>query len=200
MAREVLRIQSATEYLLTYGWAFLIAGVVIAALYLFIFAPTALSPSSCTFSSGAYCQDLILGSSLTLSKMAVLLTNTNTYSIINPKITVNVSGSSYHGTCTPNFILPGGAIICNATITPAVSQSALASGKFIFSYIPCPGDNATVCSSNSVQSYSGTFTTHASPLLSPTTLNITLTVRNSSQVALSTTLDKLTANVKLLGT
>ncbi|MDE1870096.1 MAG: hypothetical protein KGH71_03885 [Candidatus Micrarchaeota archaeon] len=195
------RLQSATEYLITYSWAFLIAAVVIGALYLFIFAPTALSPSSCTFSSGVYCQDMIFGSSATLSKIAMLLTNTNPYSIVNPKITVNVSGAGLtQGSCVSNFVLPGGAIICNATITPAVSQSTLASGKFVLSYTPCPGDNATACSSNTRQSYPGSFSTHVSPLLSPTTLNITLRAQNSSQAAISTTLDKLTANAKLLGT
>ncbi|MDE1869985.1 MAG: hypothetical protein KGH71_03300, partial [Candidatus Micrarchaeota archaeon] len=192
--------QSATEYLLTYGWAFLIAAIVIASLYLFVFAPSTLTPSSCTFYSGVFCQDLILGSSATLSKMAMLLTNSNPYPIINPSITVNVTGiAPIQGTCVPNFVLPGGAIICSATITPALSQGALASGKFIFSYTPCPGGNVSQCSSNTRQSYTGSYNTHVSPLLSPTDITITLAAQNSSQVALSTSLDKLTANVKLLG-
>ncbi|MDE1846059.1 MAG: Ig-like domain-containing protein [Candidatus Micrarchaeota archaeon] len=195
------RLQSATEYLLTYGWAFLIAVIVVASLYLFIFAPSAIAPSSCTFTSGVYCQDLILGSSATLSKMAMLLTNSNPYPIINPKIILNLSGTApIQGACVPNFILPGGAVICNTTITPALSQGALASGRFIFSYTPCPGGSVVQCQNNARQSYLGSFNTHSSPLLSPTTITITLTPQNTSQVALSSSLDKLTATVRLLGT
>ncbi|MDE1846062.1 MAG: hypothetical protein KGH53_02170 [Candidatus Micrarchaeota archaeon] len=201
MGTSKIKIQSATEYLLTYGWAFLIAVIVVASLYLFVFAPSTLSPSTCAFTSGVFCQDLILGSSSMLSKMAMLLTNSNPYPIINPRITLNLSGmSSISGTCIPNFVLPGGAIICNATITPTISQGALASGKFIFSYTPCPGGSVSQCQNNARQSYLGSFNTHASPLLSPTTITITLTPQNTSQVALSASLDKLTANVRLLGT
>ncbi|MDE1762513.1 MAG: hypothetical protein KGH78_04980, partial [Candidatus Micrarchaeota archaeon] len=180
-----MRLQSATEYLLTYGWAFLIAAVVIASLYLFVFAPSGIVPSSCSFQSGAYCQDLVLGSSASLSKMAALITNTNPYPIITPQITVNITGiAPVQGTCSPNFVLPGGAIVCSATITPAVSQSALASGTFVISYIPCPGGNVTACSSNARQFFPGSFNTHSSPLLSPTTTNVILTAQNSSQIAL----------------
>ena len=201
MVHSPLKLQSATEYLLTYGWAFLIAAIVVASLYLFVFAPSTIAPSSCTFYSGVFCQDLILGSSATLSKMAMLLTNSNPYPIINPSITVNITGiAPISGSCVPNFVLPGGAIICSATISPALPQGALASGRFIFSYTPCPGGNVVSCSGNARQSYTGSYNTHVSPLLSPTDITITLTAQNASQVAINTSLDKLTANVKLLGT
>ncbi|MDE1804551.1 MAG: Ig-like domain-containing protein [Candidatus Micrarchaeota archaeon] len=199
--RALRKAQSATEYLLTYSWAFLIAAVIIAALYFFVFAPAGITPTTCTFSSGPHCQDLVLGSSASLSKMALLLTNTNPFPIISPKITANITGfAPIQGTCIPYFILPGGAVICNATITPAIAQSSLSAGSFIFSYIPCPGGNATLCSSNQRQSFSGSFNIHTSPLLSPITVNIILSAQNSSQIALSSVKDKVTANVKMLGT
>jgi len=198
---RIPRAQSATEYLLTYSWAFLIAAVVIAALYFFVFAPAGITPTTCTFSSGTYCHDLVLGSSASLSKMAMLLSNTNPFPIISPEITVNITGiAPIQGTCVPYFVLPGGSIICNATITPAIPQSALAAGRFTVSYIPCPGGNVSLCSSNQRQSFLGAFNTHSSPLLSPITVNIILSAQNSSQIALSSVKDKLTANVKLLGT
>ncbi|MDE1869557.1 MAG: Ig-like domain-containing protein [Candidatus Micrarchaeota archaeon] len=197
---QATRLQSATEYLFTYGWAILIAAIVVASLYLFVFAPSTLAPSSCTFDSGVFCQDLILGSSSTLSKMAMLLTNSNPYPILDPSIIVNISGAApIHGACVPNFVLPGGAVICSATISPALSKGALATGSFIFTYIPCPGGNVTECSTNARQSYTGSYDTHVSPLLSPTDITITLAAQNSSQVAVLTTLDKLTATVRLLG-
>ncbi|MDE1845718.1 MAG: hypothetical protein KGH53_00320 [Candidatus Micrarchaeota archaeon] len=195
------KVQSATEYILTYGWAFLIAAIVTASLYLFVFAPSTITQSSCSFYSGPYCQDIVLGSSNALSKIALLLTNTNPFPILNPLLNVNLSGySPIIASCRPNFVLPGGAIICNATITPALSQGALASGKFILSYTPCAGGNVVYCSNNQRQNFAGTFSTHSSQLLSPTTITVSLSAQNYSQVALSTSLDKLTANVRLLGT
>ncbi|MDE1846225.1 MAG: hypothetical protein KGH53_03025 [Candidatus Micrarchaeota archaeon] len=192
--------QSATEYLVTYGWALLIVFIVIASLYLFVFAPSTLTASTCTFNSGVYCQDLVLGSSSSLSKMAILITNSNPYPISNPRIALNLTGiPAVAGSCVPNFVLQGGAIICNATITPAISQGALSSGKFVFSYTPCPGGNVVQCSGNARQSYAGLYNTHASPLLSPTTVTVALSAQNSSQASLLTSLDKLTAAVKLLG-
>ncbi|MDE1846046.1 MAG: hypothetical protein KGH53_02090 [Candidatus Micrarchaeota archaeon] len=195
------KVQSATEYILTYGWAFLIAAIVTASLYLFVFAPSTITQSSCSFYSGPYCQDIVLGSSNTLSKIALLLTNTNPFPILNPLLNVNLTGyNPIIASCRPNFVYPGGAIICNATITPALSQGALASGKFILSYTPCPGGNVLSCSNNQRQNFAGTFSTHSSQLLSPTTITVSLSAQNSSQVALSTSFDKLTANVRLLGT
>ncbi|MDE1828678.1 MAG: hypothetical protein KGH65_05965, partial [Candidatus Micrarchaeota archaeon] len=126
---------------------------------------------------------------------------TNPYPVISPRISVNISGSgTIQGTCVPNFVLPGGAIICNATISPAISQAALASGTFTISYIPCPGGNVTLCASNPRQFFPGSFNTHSSPLLSPITLSVSLSAQNLTQLALSSIKDKLTANVRLLGT
>ncbi|MDE1869988.1 MAG: Ig-like domain-containing protein [Candidatus Micrarchaeota archaeon] len=196
-----MRIQSATEYILTYGWAFLIAAVVVASLYLFVFAPSTIAQSSCTFFSGPYCQGIVLGSSNTLSKVALLLTNTQPYPILDPALVINMSGlAPISASCSPNVVLAGGAIICSATITPAISQGTLASGTFIFTYTPCAGGNAAQCHGAQRQNFAGNFDTHASQLLSPTTISIALVAQNSSQVALSTSFDKLTATVKMLGT
>ncbi|MGC8710743.1 MAG: hypothetical protein ACP5RF_04030, partial [Candidatus Micrarchaeia archaeon] len=61
-SRSSKRAQSVIEYLITYSWALLIAAIVVSLLYLFVFAPSAIAPSSCSFSTGAYCQELIMGS------------------------------------------------------------------------------------------------------------------------------------------
>ncbi|MDE1855953.1 MAG: hypothetical protein KGH49_01825, partial [Candidatus Micrarchaeota archaeon] len=148
------KLQSAVEFVLTYSWAIVIAALVIAALYFFVFAPSTLTPNSCSFSSGPYCQDLILGSGASLSKLAMLLTNTNPYPIYKPHLTVNITGYPLiQGTCSPTLTNPGGAVICNATIIPPISQSALSAGKFIFTYTPCPGGNVITCANNQAQHF-----------------------------------------------
>jgi len=57
--------QSALEYLITYGWAILIIAVVISLLYLYVAVPKVIVPSTCSFLTGAVCQDMIFGTDTT---------------------------------------------------------------------------------------------------------------------------------------
>ncbi|MDE1850413.1 MAG: pentapeptide repeat-containing protein [Candidatus Micrarchaeota archaeon] len=195
-----MRLQSATEYISTYIWGFLVAAIAIAALYLYLSVPSSITPSSCSFSSGPYCQDLVLGSNAMLSKMAIFLTNTQEYPIINPSLQIKMAGfAPATGTCVPNVILPGGAIVCNVTIGSAISKSASVSGRTVFSYTSCPGGNSTYCQDNPRQSFPGSFSTRASGLLLTPTVTLTLTVQNSTEGIGSGPLDKVIATVRLLG-
>jgi len=109
--------QSAVEYLITYGWAILLAAISILILYVFVLAPSAIAPNTCSFVYGAYCQDMILGSNSISSKIALFLTNTQHYPIVNPQVSINISNiGTVNGKCLPNYVLPGGAIICNVTM------------------------------------------------------------------------------------
>ncbi len=63
-----LKAQSAMEYLMTYGWAILIIGVVAVALYqLGIFTGANLLGSTCVAASGYLCQNFALNTSGTAS-------------------------------------------------------------------------------------------------------------------------------------
>ncbi|MCL5431117.1 MAG: hypothetical protein M1564_02355, partial [Candidatus Marsarchaeota archaeon] len=69
------RLQSATEYLITYSWALLIIAVVIVLLYLYIAVPNRVVPSSCVFVTGAQCIDIVVGTNITThaTKLALFL-------------------------------------------------------------------------------------------------------------------------------
>ena len=104
--------QSTLEYFLVYGWALFLALIVAVLLYIFIFAPSAIAPNTCSFAYGAYCQDMILGSNSISSKIALFLTNTQQYPILNPQVSINISSmGTVNGKCLPSYLLPGGAII-----------------------------------------------------------------------------------------
>jgi len=194
------KLQAASEYLMIYIWAILTIVIIIILFRLLVLAPSSIVPSSCSFSYGAYCQDLIMGSNALASKVVILLTNTQQYPIINPQLVINASNVGIMtGTCYPNFVLPGGAIICNATVSQkAISLGTLVSGKMYLSAIPCPSGNASSCSTNTRQTYIGNFNTHTSQLLSATTVTISISVLNSTQAA-NNVPDPVTATVKLLG-
>ncbi len=193
------KAQSALEYLLTYSWAILLVAIVVAVLYLFVFAPSNITPTTCVFTGGTYCQDIVFGSNTAQTSMAMFLTNTQSYAIAYPQVTLNYSGTSTTASCSPNLVLEGGAIICNVNVPiAAIALGSLVSGKLVLSAIPCPGADLSTCSSSSRQSYTGTFNTHVSPLLSSTPSSIAVTVGNATQAA-NGDLDPVNATVLLLG-
>ncbi|MGC9157284.1 MAG: hypothetical protein ACP5GD_03830, partial [Candidatus Micrarchaeia archaeon] len=193
------KAQSAMEYLLTYSWAILIIAIIISLLLYFTLAPFYIAPNSCTFVRGVYCKGMIFASNALSTKVGMFLSNLQSYPLLNPTVSLNVSGVAYAGTCLPSFVLPGGAIICNVTLPQkALALGALESGKIYLSAIPCPSGNATLCKTSAPQTYLGGFTAHVSPLFSSTTATISLSVLNTSQAA-NGAKDPLVATVKMLG-
>ncbi len=193
------RAQSAVEYLLTYGWAILIVIIIVALLLYFVLAPSFIAPSTCTFVSGAYCKGMIFASNTLGTKVGMFLTNLQSYPVLNPSVSLNLSGVAYTGNCLPSFVLPGGAIICNVTLPQkALALGALESGKLYLSAIPCPSGNATVCKTSTPQTFLGGFNAHVSPLFSSTTATVVLNATNLTQAA-NGGKDTLIATVKMLG-
>ncbi|MCL4383338.1 MAG: hypothetical protein M1168_00275 [Candidatus Marsarchaeota archaeon] len=97
------KLQSAMEYLMTYGWAILIIAVVLAALdMLGVFNPSAFAKTFCVFESGITCQSAILFTNGTADINIVQ----NTNSPINiTSINCNTNPTDYSNSITPNTIL-----------------------------------------------------------------------------------------------
>ena len=194
------KAQSALEYLLIYSWAIVLVAVVAAVIYLFVFAPSLVTPSSCVFATGAYCQDLIFGSNSVASGVAMFLTNTQEYAIAYPQVQANFSGfPTVVGSCQPTLVLAGGAIICSVNLPQkSISLGSLVTGKIVMSAIPCPSSNAITCQNGKRQSFVGSFNAHVSPLTGTTT-KIVLVSSNIMGVANGNRYS-LIAHVTLLGT
>ncbi|MEM3744472.1 MAG: hypothetical protein QW759_01385 [Candidatus Micrarchaeaceae archaeon] len=195
-----LKGQSAIDYLLTYSWALIIVALIMGIPFFLIYVPSIIVPSTCSFVSGAYCQDMVFGSNSVSSSVAIFLTNTQPYPVVNPSITLNISSvGAVQGTCRPSLVVAGGAIICNVTIPQrAIAYGTLESGKLYLSAVPCPSGNPAACSTLPKQTYLGSFNSHVEPLLSSISIVVSLAVANSTQAANGVP-DKLTANVKMLG-
>ncbi|MEM4099730.1 MAG: hypothetical protein QXZ38_03710 [Candidatus Micrarchaeaceae archaeon] len=195
-----LRAQAASEYLIVYAAAMLFITILMVLFYFFVIAPSAIPPNSCSFITGAYCQDMVFGSNSAYSSVGLFLTNTQPYPIVNPSIMLNISSiGQLQGTCKPNLVAAGGVIICNVTIPQrAIAYGTLESGELYLSAVPCPSGNAAACSTTPRQTYLGNFDSHVSPLLSSTSATVSLTVENATQAANGVP-DKLVANVKMLG-
>jgi len=202
--KSFIKAQSAMEYLMTYGWAVLLIAIIASLLYLYLGVPHVIVPTTCSFVTGAYCNDLVVGSNVTThaSTLAVFLTDTQPYPILNPKLFINVNGVNTSAqTCKPNYVLPGGAIICQVQLPVQESLGASVSGKIYLNASYCGlVSNYTPqgCASAPRQTYIGSFTSHTVPLVS-TNSSITLRAGNSTQSAISSVKDPLYATVKLLG-
>ena len=157
--------QAAIEYLTTYGWAILIIAIMISFLYAFVFAPSFVVPQKCSLTSGAYCNDVVFGTSQGASRLVMLLSNTQQYPFSAPSVIVSVPESgNVSGSCYPSYVLPGGVMVCNVTIPTGYAQGALVSGSMYLNGRSCVS-GAEECAEAPYQTYAGTVVLHAQPLL-----------------------------------
>ena len=202
---ENMRAQSAMDYVTNYGWAVLILVVIIALLYFYIYIPAQVVNTSCNFVNGVYCSDLIVASNSVTHNtvVALLLTNAQQSSLLNPKLYAHINNvNTSSSNCSPNYVLPGGSMICSFNTTTTMSNGQLLSGVVYLNVTYCQlssgsyGTGAS-CQSPTQQTYSGSFAGHIQQL-SSTKSSITLTAANSIESA-SNSSYPLTATVKILG-
>ncbi|MDE1856639.1 MAG: hypothetical protein KGH98_00985 [Candidatus Micrarchaeota archaeon] len=112
---STIRLQSAMEYLMTYGWAILILGVVLAALYATgLLSPSTLVQNTCSFQAPFAC----LYSSLSISGVLTINVEQSSASPIN----VTAIGCNSNGTVTNmQSISPANAIPISGNLTFTVS-------------------------------------------------------------------------------
>lgn len=95
--------QSALEFLTTYGWAFLVALIMIGALaYFGILNPSRYLPERCNFGTEVDCTDFIVDASGT-DTMSLRLTNNFGESVKITNVEINTSGGAAQPGCTLDF-------------------------------------------------------------------------------------------------
>ncbi|MDE1762109.1 MAG: Ig-like domain-containing protein [Candidatus Micrarchaeota archaeon] len=204
MGLRNLKGQSASEFLLTYGWAFLLTAIAVIALYTFIAAPQAIGgggATTCTTNSGPHCMDVLVGANAFAIQVAMLLVNEQPYPVYNPTLYMNASWvGTFTQICQPQITLPGGTILCNAVLTrsPPVNGMLLNS-PFTLSYIPCPSANSVTCSTGTPQSFTGQFSTHLGAGIANTIATVNVIAQNATQSSTGSALDRITAIVDILG-
>ena len=198
------RSQSALEYLTSYAWALLI--IIVASTLLYIYLRMSFSlPSTCTFTNGFYCKDIILQSNTVTHNtfLTVALTNAQAYAIGSPKlfVSINATNGTMIFACSPNFVLPGGGMICTANIPISTNLGVILAGDMYLNATYCGLLGNYIYTSNCVgapkETYHGTFTGHTETQISTTT-SITLNALNTTQYS-NNGKDPLRATVKLNG-
>ena len=203
MSSKSGRSQAALEYLTTYSWVILIIAIVAVLFYLYIKVPSTL-PSSCTFISGFYCTDIVLQSNAITHNtlLTVALSNAQAYAIANPKLFVSISAANTTTfACSPNFVLPGGGILCTANVPISTNLGTLLAGDLYLNATYCGLLGNYIYTGNCIgaprETYHGTFTGHTEAQIS-TTSTLTLNALNATQYA-NNAKDPITATVKLNG-
>ncbi len=169
----VLRAQSATEFLITYGWAMLLIIIMLSLLYYFLQVPQKSSSPVCSFQQGLLCQDINLGLNTnsiqnpnSVLDVTIDITNEFQYPILNPSFIVNYNNVNATGSCTTaGPINPGESIQCNATL-----QGSFTIGQFVAGSLYVPAQNCGTsanyitthsCSSAQSLTFVGSFSGHA---------------------------------------
>lgn len=94
------RAQGALEFLMTYGWAFLVILIMIGALaYFGVLSPTKFLPERCTFGSQFLCKDYLLSTDGTTADVTTKLQNNLGQAIIITSGTTTSSPEGFGG-CT----------------------------------------------------------------------------------------------------
>jgi hypothetical protein len=174
--KNPMRGQIAIEYLATYGWAVLIAVIVISLIYFFLIAPNIIAPESCSFAMGVVCTDIVAVPN-TINPANTLITIAfynaqqfpinGTMSIIYNLNGTNSSSLSSIGLCLPSAALynPGNSIICEINAPLQTSVGTLIFGTIYITAPYCglvPNFNFTTqsCLNAPLQTYIGSFDTH----------------------------------------
>ena len=161
------KLQSAIEYLSTYGLALLVVAVVAVVIYSYFALPQT-APSSCVFSSYVTCRQVSIGSNSAGTQAVILLSNSQSYPIENPSLTLNSSPTGQiSSACTPSFVLPGGLIECIISSSKKLSINQLSSGNLYLTTTVCSGGTNGLCNAPLQQTYAGAFSTHITPNINP---------------------------------
>jgi hypothetical protein len=192
----MLRQQSSTEVLATYGITIFILVLVIATIVILTSAPPSVLPKSCSIYGGLQCSDLAYGANSLGGSTLLVLASFSVPGALNISSFNAIVGStkSTRGFCTTNgissgnsLIYQGGSILCVAYF-PTTATTSLYSGTFNVTADYCTGAvHSSACpASTGGYTFAGTWkaqggqpitTSYIAQIASNTPTSTTITVR-----------------------
>jgi hypothetical protein len=124
------KAQGALEFLMTYGWAFLVILIMIGALaYFGVLSPTKFLPERCTFGSQFMCKDYLLSTDGSTADVIVQLQNNLGQAIYVLDTESDTYSQEGLGTCTITIYASDGTTeIGDSAATPA----AISDGAYFY--------------------------------------------------------------------
>ncbi len=127
-----MKLQSAIEFLTTYGFVLIVIAGLIAVIFLVIGSGRNEIPSSCTSFGGLDCNFLSFYSNFSdrYSLIEVSLSNAGSVPVYIGNFTAEYKGGSASGMCTPSFAYPGQTVICVAQLTGSTRAGVMINGYY----------------------------------------------------------------------
>ena len=172
-----IKSQSAIEFMMTYGFVFLIIAIFLAVLLLFSSFPKYALPTQCVIYGGISCQDAILttGAPYPYLILSISPTSPGVLNISNFSATVGFK-NSVTGFCRPSYIDAGAQAYCIATFNSLVPKSGNQySGTFHINGNYCAAGSGNVSNVNcngagGQYSYGGSLSVQASVINASNTI------------------------------
>jgi hypothetical protein len=152
--KREFRLQSAMEYLMTYGWAILIIAIVLGVLYyLGIFNGAASLGTSCIAVAGYYCQNPTMNTAGQLSFTLGQSSGNPQYNIgLSCAATSNSAGLPYTSASANAFYYPATNGLVSTTAFPGYTSALqLTSGQQqAITNLPCFGSTGALLSTSAI--------------------------------------------------
>ncbi len=119
------------DFIMTYGWALLIIGVIVAFLFVYVRASARAAPASCLFYYGVHCSDIVIAANQALGKdqLTLVLHNALPYPIESAVMYARINGvNSSASACYPDYVLSGGELACTANVVAPEAVGASVGG------------------------------------------------------------------------
>ncbi len=122
------KAQGALEFLMTYGWAFLVILIMIGALaYFGVLSPTKFLPERCTFGSQFMCKDYVITLGATSANVTAKLQNNLGQAIYINEVPSTATSQDGFGGCVMNITDGSGVDISGTELT---TQTAVPDGGY----------------------------------------------------------------------
>ena len=156
-----IKAQAAIEFLTTYGWAILILMIVLAFAFYLLSSQASITSTICTINSGFKCTEFLVESNTISSTVLFFLNNIQQYPVKGTTVTANISSiGTVTAKCIPNFVLPGGDMLCTGSLSQTFSNTLSIGGKISVNSTVCTDiSNPISCNKKYPINYSGTLYT-----------------------------------------
>jgi len=137
--KNKIKLQSAFEFLITYGWVILLIAIIISLLFTF-FKISNSANNTCNIQNIFLCNKVFasINSSTNTIFLYFNLTNQQPYPIENAIIIANINNqNTTKAICSPSFVKTGSYLYCNINTGLNVTPGTILSGKLYLNFSNC---------------------------------------------------------------
>lgn len=186
-----MRAQAAIEFLTTYGFMFIILGLMLTIIAGIALSTKASIPQQCNTVTGFNCE-YVLYYSNTVGPNSIItfsLSNEQSVPISITGFNVTVKNYTAHGSCSVSYLYPGNLTACTAQFPYIVPSGGGIDGTYVIDAQYCNSPAAelqkTTCTYTPV-AYSGSFSTSSSALTTTSSSTSTSSITSTSSTSTST--------------